>query len=86
MSRHTAQLERMKSRSSFRASFHPLPVPAAFRKHVAIDFVFGFPKYVHKNNDVLAFDDHLSKMYHLAYVAMLMTAENCARYFINTIS
>ena len=48
------------------------------------DFVFGFPEDNHKNNDILVFVDSFSKMVYLAAVPESITAQGCARVFIET--
>uniref|UniRef100_A0AAV1TLM7 Integrase catalytic domain-containing protein n=1 Tax=Peronospora matthiolae TaxID=2874970 RepID=A0AAV1TLM7_9STRA len=50
-----------------------------------MDFVFGFPKDVHKNTGILVFVDRFSKMVHLVAVTNSITAQGCARVFIDTI-
>uniref|UniRef100_A0AAV1TBN0 Integrase catalytic domain-containing protein n=1 Tax=Peronospora matthiolae TaxID=2874970 RepID=A0AAV1TBN0_9STRA len=50
-----------------------------------MDFVFGFPKDVHKNTGILVFVDRFSKMEHLVAVPESITAQGCARVFIDTI-
>uniref|UniRef100_A0AAV1TXS6 Uncharacterized protein n=1 Tax=Peronospora matthiolae TaxID=2874970 RepID=A0AAV1TXS6_9STRA len=50
-----------------------------------MDFVFGFPKDVHKINGILAFVDRFSKMVHLVAVPESITAQGCARVFIDAI-
>ncbi|CAI5738235.1 unnamed protein product [Peronospora farinosa] len=50
-----------------------------------MDFVFGFPKDAHGNNGILVFVDRFSKMVHLVAVPESITAEGCARVFIDTI-
>uniref|UniRef100_A0AAV1U9L3 Integrase catalytic domain-containing protein n=1 Tax=Peronospora matthiolae TaxID=2874970 RepID=A0AAV1U9L3_9STRA len=50
-----------------------------------MDFVFGFPKDVHKNTGILVFVDRFSKMVHLVAVPESITAQGCARVFISTI-
>ena len=49
-----------------------------------MDFVFGFPEDNHKNNDILVFVDSFSKMVYLAAVPESITAQGCARVFIET--
>ena len=50
-----------------------------------MDFVFGLPEDAHKNNGILVFVEQFSKMIHLAAVPDSITAEGCARVFIDTI-
>ena len=50
-----------------------------------MDFFFGFPKDAHGNNGILVFVDRFSKMVHLVAVPESITAEGCARVFIDTI-
>uniref|UniRef100_A0AAV1UZD8 Integrase catalytic domain-containing protein n=1 Tax=Peronospora matthiolae TaxID=2874970 RepID=A0AAV1UZD8_9STRA len=50
-----------------------------------MDFVFGFPKDAHKNTGILLFADRFSKMVHLVAVLESITAQGCARVFIDTI-
>ena len=50
-----------------------------------MDFVFGFPEDVRKNNGILVFVDRFSKMVHLAAVPESITAHGCARVFIDTV-
>uniref|UniRef100_A0AAV1U3H1 Integrase catalytic domain-containing protein n=1 Tax=Peronospora matthiolae TaxID=2874970 RepID=A0AAV1U3H1_9STRA len=50
-----------------------------------MDFVFGFPKDVQKNIIILVFEDRFSKMAHLVAVPESITAQGCARVFIDTI-
>uniref|UniRef100_A0AAV1U081 Integrase catalytic domain-containing protein n=1 Tax=Peronospora matthiolae TaxID=2874970 RepID=A0AAV1U081_9STRA len=50
-----------------------------------MDFVFGFPKEAHKNTGILVFFGRFSKMYHLAAVPESITAQGCARAFIDNI-
>ena len=50
-----------------------------------MDYVFGFPKDAHGNNGILVFVDRFSKMVHLVAVPESITAEGCARVFIDTI-
>ncbi|CAI5703145.1 unnamed protein product [Peronospora effusa] len=64
---------------------YPLPVPAECWESVSMDFVFGFPKDAHGNNGILVFADRFSKMVHLVAVPESITAEGCARVFIDTI-
>ena len=49
-----------------------------------MDFVFGFPKDAHGNNGILVFVDRFSKMVHLVAVPESITAEGCARVFVDT--
>ena len=50
-----------------------------------MDFVFGFPGDDHKNNGILVFVDRFIKMVHLADVTKSITAQGCARVFIDTV-
>uniref|UniRef100_A0AAV1T6I7 Integrase catalytic domain-containing protein n=1 Tax=Peronospora matthiolae TaxID=2874970 RepID=A0AAV1T6I7_9STRA len=50
-----------------------------------MDFVFGFPKDVHKNTGIVVFVDRFSTMVHLVAVPESFTAQGCARVFIDTI-
>ena len=50
-----------------------------------MDFVFGKPDDDHKNNGILVFVDQFSKMVHLAVVSESITANGCARVFLDTI-
>ena len=50
-----------------------------------MDFVFGFPEDVRKNNGILVFVDRFSKIIHLASVPESITAQGCARDFLDTI-
>uniref|UniRef100_A0AAV1TDH0 Integrase catalytic domain-containing protein n=1 Tax=Peronospora matthiolae TaxID=2874970 RepID=A0AAV1TDH0_9STRA len=50
-----------------------------------MDFVFGKPKDAHKNSGILVFVDRLSKMVHLVAVPESISAQGCARVFIDTI-
>ena len=50
-----------------------------------MDFVFGFPEDVRKNNGILVFVDHFSKMVHLAAVPESIRAHGCSRVFVVTI-
>ena len=50
-----------------------------------MDFVCGFPEDTHKNNGILVFVDHFSKMMHLAAVPESIFARRCARVFIDTV-
>ena len=50
-----------------------------------MDFVFGFTKDHHKNTGILVFVDRLSKLVHLVAVTESITAQGCARVFIDTI-
>uniref|UniRef100_A0AAV1U8B4 Integrase catalytic domain-containing protein n=2 Tax=Peronospora matthiolae TaxID=2874970 RepID=A0AAV1U8B4_9STRA len=50
-----------------------------------MDFIFGFPKDVHKNTVILVFVDRFSKMVHLVAVPESIIAQGCARVFIDTI-
>ncbi|CAI5709835.1 unnamed protein product [Peronospora effusa] len=77
--------QRVKPCPSLRAPLHPLPVPAECWDSVSMDFVFGFPKDAHGNNGTLVFVDRFSKMVHLVAVPESITAEGCARVFIDTI-
>uniref|UniRef100_A0AAV1V7I5 Integrase catalytic domain-containing protein n=1 Tax=Peronospora matthiolae TaxID=2874970 RepID=A0AAV1V7I5_9STRA len=51
-----------------------------------MDFIYGFPKDVHKNTGIIVFVDRFSKMVHLVAVPESITAQGCARVFIDTIS
>uniref|UniRef100_A0AAV1UR12 Integrase catalytic domain-containing protein n=1 Tax=Peronospora matthiolae TaxID=2874970 RepID=A0AAV1UR12_9STRA len=70
---------------SSRVPLQPLPIPAEFWKSVSMDFVFGFPKDFHKNTGILVFGDRFSKMVRLVAVPGSITAQVCARDFIDTI-
>ena len=50
-----------------------------------MDFVFGFPKHDRKNTGIRVLVDRFSKMVHLAAVPESITAQGCARVFIDTI-
>ena len=50
-----------------------------------MDFVFVFPKDDRTNTGILVFVDRFSKMVHLVAVSELITAQGCARVFIDTI-
>ena len=50
-----------------------------------MDFVFGKPEDMHKNNGILVFVDRFSKMVHLVAVPESITAGGCARVFVDTI-
>ena len=50
-----------------------------------MDFVFGFPEDVRKNNGIFVLVDRCSKMVHLANVPESMTAQGCARGFLDSI-
>ncbi|CAI5703340.1 unnamed protein product [Peronospora effusa] len=77
--------QRVKPSPSLRAPLQPLPVPAECWESVSMDFVFGFPKDAHGNNGILVFVDSFCKMVHLVAVPDSITAEGCARVFIDTI-
>ncbi|CAI5711096.1 unnamed protein product [Peronospora effusa] len=77
--------QRVKPSPSLRAPLQPLPVPAECWESVSMDFVFGFSKDAHGNNGILVFVDRFSKMVHLVAVPESITAEGCARVFIDTI-
>ena len=50
-----------------------------------MDFVFGLPEDARKNTGILVFVDRFSKMVHLVAVPESITANGCARVFIDTI-
>ena len=50
-----------------------------------MDFVFVLPEATHKNNGILVFVDGFSKMVHLEAVPESITAQGCARVFLDTI-
>ena len=50
-----------------------------------MDFVFGFPEDVRKNNGIFVFVVRFSKMAHLAAVPESITAHGCDLVFIDTI-
>ena len=50
-----------------------------------MDFVFGFPEDDHTSNGIIVFADRFSKMVYLAAVPESITAQGCARVFIDTI-
>uniref|UniRef100_A0AAV1TJB7 Integrase catalytic domain-containing protein n=1 Tax=Peronospora matthiolae TaxID=2874970 RepID=A0AAV1TJB7_9STRA len=50
-----------------------------------MDFVFGYSSEDHKNTGILVFVDRFSKMVHLVAGPESITAQGCARVFINTI-
>ena len=77
--------QRVKPSPSSRAPLQPLPVPAECWQSVSMDFVFGFPEDVHKNTGILVFVDRFSKMVHLVAVPESITAEGCARVFLDTV-
>ena len=77
--------QRVNPSPSSRPPLQPVPVPAECWQSVSMDFVFGFPEDVCKNNGILVFVDRLSKIVHLAAVPESITAHGCARVFINTI-
>uniref|UniRef100_A0AAV1UU77 Integrase catalytic domain-containing protein n=1 Tax=Peronospora matthiolae TaxID=2874970 RepID=A0AAV1UU77_9STRA len=49
-----------------------------------MDFVFWFPKDAHKKTDILVFVDWFSKKVHLVAVPESITAQGCARVFVDT--
>ena len=61
------------------------PNPAEYWQSVSTDFVFGFPKDAHKNNGILVFFDQFSKMVNLDGVGGSITAQGCARVYIDTV-
>ena len=77
--------QRVKPSPSSRAPLQPLPIPEECWQSVSMDFVFGFPKDAHKNTGILVFVDRFSKMVHLVAVPESITAQGCARVFIDTI-
>lgn len=76
--------QRVKPSTSLCAPLQPLPVPAECWKSVSMDLVFGFLEDAHKNNGILVFVDRFSKMVHLISVPDSISAEGCARVFIDT--
>ena len=50
-----------------------------------MDVFFGFPEDTHKNNGIFVFVDRFSNIVHLAAVPELVTANGCARVFIDTV-
>uniref|UniRef100_A0AAV1UGY7 Integrase catalytic domain-containing protein n=1 Tax=Peronospora matthiolae TaxID=2874970 RepID=A0AAV1UGY7_9STRA len=77
--------QRVKPSPSSRAHLQPLPIPAEWWQSVSMDFIFRFPKNVHKNTGILVFVDRFSKMVHLVAVPESIKARVCARGFIDTI-
>uniref|UniRef100_A0AAV1UPC5 Integrase catalytic domain-containing protein n=1 Tax=Peronospora matthiolae TaxID=2874970 RepID=A0AAV1UPC5_9STRA len=77
--------QRLKRSPSSRAPLQPLPIPAECWQSVSMDFVFGFPKDAHTNNGILVFVDRLSKLVHRVAVPESITAQGCARVFIDAI-
>uniref|UniRef100_A0AAV1U5L5 Integrase catalytic domain-containing protein n=1 Tax=Peronospora matthiolae TaxID=2874970 RepID=A0AAV1U5L5_9STRA len=63
----------------------PLPIPAVCWQFVSMDFVFGFPKDVHRNYGIRVFVDRFSKMVHLVAEPESIKSQVCARVFIDTI-
>ena len=51
-----------------------------------MNFVLGFCEDAHKNNGIIVFLDQFSKMVHLAAVPDPITAQGCARFYIDMIS
>ena len=77
--------QRVKLSPSSRAHLQSLPVSAECWQSVSMDFAFDFPDDDHKNNGILVFVDQVSKIVHLAAVPESITAQDCARVFIDTI-
>ena len=50
-----------------------------------MDFIFSLPEADHKNSDFLVFVDRFIKVVHLDAVTESITAQGCARVFIDTI-
>jgi hypothetical protein len=50
-----------------------------------MDFIFGLPEDDNKNNGILVLVDRFSKMVHLVAVPETITAEGCARVFVDTV-
>ena len=77
--------QQVKPITSSCAPLQTLSVPAGCWQSVSIIFSFGFPKYFHKNTGILKFVDRFTKMVHLATIPESITAQCCARIFIDTL-
>jgi hypothetical protein len=77
--------QRVKPSPASQAPLQPLPVPAECWQSVSMDFIFGLPKDDKGNNGILVFVDRFSKMVHLAAVPESITAEGCARIFMESV-
>ena len=77
--------QRVKPSPGLHAPLQPLPVAAECWESVSMDFMFGFPPDDHGNDGILVFVDRFSKMVHLAAVPETITAEGCARIFVDTV-
>ena len=77
--------QRVKPSPSSHAPLQPLPVPAECWESVSMDFFTGFSQDTNNSMGILLFVDRFSKMAHLAAVLQSITAQGCARVFIDTI-
>jgi hypothetical protein len=77
--------QRVKPAPSLRAPLQSLPVPTECWESVSMDFIFGLPEDDNKNNGILVLVDRFSKMVHLVAVPETITAEGCARVFVDTV-
>ena len=77
--------QRVKPAPALRAPLQSLPVPTECWESISMDFIFGFPEDAHGNNGILVFVDRFSKMTHLVAVPESITADGCARVFVDTV-
>ena len=63
-----------------------LSVPSGCWESISMDFVFGLPKDLDGNTDIVVFVDHLRKMAHLAAVPDLIDGEDTALLLIYRVS
>jgi hypothetical protein len=64
---------------------HPLPIPEARWKEVAMDMVTGLPTTAKHHDAVIVFVDRLTKMAHFAPTTKEVDAEGWAKLFINNV-
>jgi hypothetical protein len=77
--------QRVKPAPSLRALLQSLPVSTECWESVSMDFIFGLPEDDNKNNGILVLVDRFSKLVHLVGVPETITAEGCARVFVDTV-
>lgn len=77
--------QRVKPSPSAQAPLRSLPVPNDCWKSISMDFIFGLPADANRKTGILVFVDRFSKMVHLAAVASTVSAQQCARIFIDRV-
>ena len=75
----------IKPSSSLAAPLQSLPIPSECWRDVSLDYIFGFPKDIHRHTGVLVFVCRLSKMVHLVPCSKSVDAEKSAQLFLDTV-